>query len=330
MGSGWEGENKEQRTSANWPIWAPYLNTRFWDWAMTMDFVTLWSLPCCGVCWAPGAFEWKLGCYISQDTHLTEHMGEHTPICFLFQAPDHISITPLHRVSSVAWKAPDDSHTSTSEWEDSESLDILLLASLAHHHRGEHIASACIPQEARLRKTKVKLTVCSHRQQCAEDLQPYLETGLDNMRDPGILDPRHFFSPRHFYTIYAIFTRFTRFLHDFMWFLHNFTRFLRFLHDFTRFLRNFTWFLHDLTRFLRFSRYFLPGKKFSIPGTKNYYAGLAWKDFNLMYCKEKKRGDKGQVLRIKKTQRAPEMYTGISVRKGVPFQSFPKYRHCLN
>ena len=32
--------------------------------------------------------------------------------------------------------------------------------------------------------------------------------GLDNMRDPGILDPRHFFFPRHFYTIYAIFTRF--------------------------------------------------------------------------------------------------------------------------
>ena len=94
------------------------------------------------------------------------------------------------------------------------------------------------------------------------------------MRDPGILDPRHFFFPRHFYTIYAIFTRFTRFLHDFMWFLHNFTRFLRFLHDFTRFLRNFTWFLHDLTRFLRFSRYFLPGKKFSIPGTKNYFQGL--------------------------------------------------------
>ena len=87
------------------------------------------------------------------------------------------------------------------------------------------------------------------------------------MRDPGILDPRHFFSP-------GTFTRFTRFLHDFMWFLHNFTRFLRFLHDFTRFLRNFTWFLHDLTQFLRFSRYFLPGKKFSIPGTKNYFQGL--------------------------------------------------------
>ena len=34
------------------------------------------------------------------------------------------------------------------------------------------------------------------------------QAGLDNMRDPGILDPRHFFSPRHFYTIYAIFTRF--------------------------------------------------------------------------------------------------------------------------
>ena len=32
-------------------------------------------------------------------------------------------------------------------------------------------------------------------------------TGLDNMRDPGILDPRHFFSP-------GTFTRFTRFLHD--------------------------------------------------------------------------------------------------------------------
>ena len=39
---------------------------------------------------------------------------------------------------------------------------------------------------------------------------------------------------------------------------------------FTRFTR----FLHDFTRFLRFLRYFLPGKKFSIPGTKNYYPGL--------------------------------------------------------
>ena len=45
---------------------------------------------------------------------------------------------------------------------------------------------------------------------------PDVVPGLDNMRDPGILDPRHFFFPRHFYTIYAIFTRFTRFLHDFM------------------------------------------------------------------------------------------------------------------
>ena len=80
----------------------------------------------------------------------------------------------------------------------------------------------------------------------------------------GCCIPGTFFSP-------DTFTRFTLVLHDFMRFLRNFTWFL---HDFTRFLRNFTWFLHDLTRFLRFSRYFLPGKKFSIPGTKNYYAGL--------------------------------------------------------
>ena len=53
-----------------------------------------------------------------------------------------------------------------------------------------------------------------------------LGAGLDNMRDPGILDPRHFFSP-------GTFTRFTRFLHD----LRDF---YMILHDFTRFLRNFT------------------------------------------------------------------------------------------
>ena len=128
------------------------------------------------------------------------------------------------------------------------------------------------------KNTRISTKICQYKKAnkpwCCpfEMLGP--TAGLDNMRDPGILDPRHFFFPRHFYTIYAIFTRFTRFLHDFMWFLHNFTRFLRFLHDFTRFLRNFTWFLHDLTRFLRFSRYFLPGKKFSIPGTKNYFQGL--------------------------------------------------------
>ena len=85
--------------------------------------------------------------------------------------------------------------------------------------------------------------------------------GLDNMRDPGILDPRHFFSP-------GTFTRFTRFLHDFTRFLRNFTRFTWFLHDFTRFTHDFTRFLHDFTRFLRFLRYFLPGKNFASQAPK--------------------------------------------------------------
>ena len=56
------------------------------------------------------------------------------------------------------------------------------------------------------------------------------------MRDPGILDPRHFFFPRHFYTIYAIFTRFLR---DFYAILSNFYAIfaicMRFLRDFCDF-----------------------------------------------------------------------------------------------
>ena len=63
--------------------------------------------------------------------------------------------------------------------------------------------------------------------------------GLDNMRDPGILDPRHFFSPRHFYTIYAIFTRFLRDFCDFYAILSIFYAifaiFMPFLRDFCDF-----------------------------------------------------------------------------------------------
>ena len=55
------------------------------------------------------------------------------------------------------------------------------------------------------------------------------------MRDPGILDPRHFFSP-------GTFTRFARFLHNFTQFLRNFTRFLRFLRDFNAIFAIFTLF----------------------------------------------------------------------------------------
>ena len=73
------------------------------------------------------------------------------------------------------------------------------------------------------------------------------------MRDAGMLHPRHFFPPRHFYTIYAIFTQFMRFLHDFTQFYVIFTRFYAIFVIFTLF----------------FARH-----KFSIPGTKNYYAGL--------------------------------------------------------
>ena len=67
----------------------------------------------------------------------------------------------------------------------------------------------------------------------------WLQTGLDNMRDPGILDPRHFFFPRHFYTIYAIFTRFLRDFCDFYAILSNFYAIfaicMRFLRDFCDF-----------------------------------------------------------------------------------------------
>ena len=59
------------------------------------------------------------------------------------------------------------------------------------------------------------------------------------MRDPGILDPRHFFFPRHFYTIYAIFTRFLRDFCDFYAILSNFYAIfaicMRFLRDFCDF-----------------------------------------------------------------------------------------------
>ena len=59
-----------------------------------------------------------------------------------------------------------------------------------------------------------------------------VSTGLDNMRDPGILDPRHFFFPRHFYTIYAIFTQFYTILHDFCAIFHDFCTILRDFCDF--------------------------------------------------------------------------------------------------
>ena len=63
--------------------------------------------------------------------------------------------------------------------------------------------------------------------------------GLHNMRDAGMLHPRHFFSPRHFYTIYAIFTRFLRDFCDFYAILSNFYAIfaicMRFLRDFCDF-----------------------------------------------------------------------------------------------
>merc|ERR1719400_1262840 len=62
--------------------------------------------------------------------------------------------------------------------------------------------------------------------------EPQSKSGLDNMRDPGILDPRHFFFPRHFYTIYAIFTQFYAILHDFCAIFHDFCTILREFCDF--------------------------------------------------------------------------------------------------
>ena len=94
------------------------------------------------------------------------------------------------------------------------------------------------------------------------------------MRDPGILDPRHFFFPRHFYTIYAIFTQFYAILHDFCAIFHDFCTILREFCDFYAIFCDFYAIFAIFTRFLRFLRDFLPGKNFSIPGTKNYYPGL--------------------------------------------------------
>ena len=48
------------------------------------------------------------------------------------------------------------------------------------------------------------------------DFKPF--AGLDNMRDPGILDPRHFFPQALLHDLrdfYMIFTQFSRFLRNF-------------------------------------------------------------------------------------------------------------------
>ena len=67
------------------------------------------------------------------------------------------------------------------------------------------------------------------------------------MRDPGILDPRHFFSP-------GTFTRFTRFLHDlrdFYMILCDFYTILRDFCDFYTILRDFYAILRDFYTILR-------------------------------------------------------------------------------
>ena len=73
--------------------------------------------------------------------------------------------------------------------------------------------------------------------------------GLDNMRDPGILDPRHFFSP-------GTFTRFTRFLHNFTRFYMIFAQFSMIFAQFYANFAIFTRFFVIFTRFLRFLRDF--------------------------------------------------------------------------
>ena len=83
------------------------------------------------------------------------------------------------------------------------------------------------------------------------------------------------FFPRHFYTIYAIFTQFYAILHDFCAIFHDFCTILREFCDFYAIFCDFYAIFAIFTRFLRFLRDFLPGKNFSIPGTKNYYPGLA-------------------------------------------------------
>ena len=76
-----------------------------------------------------------------------------------------------------------------------------------------------------------------------------LDAGLDNMRDPGILDPRHFFSP-------GTFTRFTRFLHNFTRFYMIFAQFSMIFAQFYANFAIFTRFFVIFTRFLRFLRDF--------------------------------------------------------------------------
>ena len=76
-----------------------------------------------------------------------------------------------------------------------------------------------------------------------------LPPGLDNMRDPGILDPRHFFSP-------GTFTRFTRFLHNFTRFYMIFAQFSMIFAQFYANFAIFTRFFVIFTRFLRFLRDF--------------------------------------------------------------------------
>ena len=82
--------------------------------------------------------------------NLTEYVGEHSPVSFLFQASKEQWVKKLNqqfiKKTSTMPGTPYDSHAGASEGENSEALDsFLVFASLAHNHGGEHVAVAGVP-----------------------------------------------------------------------------------------------------------------------------------------------------------------------------------------
>ena len=82
--------------------------------------------------------------------NLTEYVGEHSPVSFLFQASTGQWVKRLNQQfinkTSTMSGAPYDSHAGASEGENSEALDsFLVFAPLAYNHGGEHVAVAGVP-----------------------------------------------------------------------------------------------------------------------------------------------------------------------------------------
>ena len=82
--------------------------------------------------------------------NLTEYVGEHSPVSFLFQASKEQWVKKLNQQfinkTSTMPGTPYDSHAGASEGENSKALDsFLVFAPLAYNHGGEHVAVAGVP-----------------------------------------------------------------------------------------------------------------------------------------------------------------------------------------